>query len=122
MGHVRIKCPITMVTNSAGRTFVARFCPVGARYGRTGLYRHESAVVEFYDSTDADDAYDRSEGFGPLGQVVSTYDVRTLRESRGGINLDAGVREWCVTAENVCDVVAWLDTIELRTGLVTRTT
>lgn len=120
--------PFTTVTNVHGRTFVVRYLPTGARYGRAnclvnepGKFGYGSPVVEFYDTTYADDSdgdYTPGDkplhGFGPLGQFVSRYNVASILgedaygSGTGALNLHGGVPVWYVDAETMLDVRDWL--------------
>jgi hypothetical protein len=110
-------------TNNQGRTFAVRLLPTGARYGRRNCVTNDSiALVEFYDTTYADDTTDDdldggAFGFGPLGQFVARYHVTTLLrldEYRAlfpgpGLCLDGGNAEvWTIDADTMTQVERWL--------------
>jgi hypothetical protein len=91
---------VITVTNGDGRAFGVRVVLQGERYGLDDCLTHGDAdpTIEFYDHTYAD-----APGFGPRGQFVSRYYLRTLLDhgERYGLTLDGGVKEWHVSAANV---------------------
>lgn len=112
-----MKTPFITVTNDEGRTFAARYLPVGARYGRSNvLVADNKPLVEFYDVSLADDQSEADlTGFGPLGQFTGgRYYVETiLGEDRwssgeGGLILDGGVPVWTIDALAMQTVRDWL--------------
>lgn len=113
-----VRTALRTVTTRLGRTFAVRVVPHGARYGRGNcLVNAEQTMVEFYDTTYADDGFGGvGDGFGPLGQFVSRYLVTSLtadddyRDARRGLCLHGGSPEvWTVDAATMRDVVQWLD-------------
>lgn len=91
------------VTNDKGRKFNVRIVRKGDKYGLNDCltYEKEDPAVEFYDDT-----YTGKAVTFERGQFVSRYYLSTLLMGSGhpmesGINLNGGVPEWTVTAENV---------------------
>lgn len=114
------RTPFRTFTNTRGRTFAVRVVPHGARYGRVNCLLNEDAtLVEFYDTTYADDGhgdYVVGTGFGALGQFTGgRYFLSTLLGTdgtagggTGGLCIDGGVPEWDVDAATMSEVRAWL--------------
>lgn len=95
-------------TNHAGR-FNVRIVEVGDAYGRDDCLTHDDdlglgTLVEFYDGQQD------AAKFGPLGQFVARYYFDTLAESvpQGGLNLDGGIPEWTVSAEEFATHWRWI--------------
>lgn len=104
-------------TNSEGRTFAVRMLPVGARYGRNNSVQvTDDTLVEFYDTTHADDGAGGGDGFGLLGQFVSRYYAATLlgmdkysNPHREGLCLDGGNPQvWSIDPATMDEVRAWI--------------
>lgn len=105
-------------TNNAGRTFAVRLLPHGARYGlRNSVVNDKGTLVEFYDTTFADDGPGAGDGFGPLGQFVSRYFAATLlgmdrysNVRRGeGLCLDGGNPQvWSIDGATMGQVTDWI--------------
>jgi hypothetical protein len=99
-----------MTLQRIGR-FHLRLLAPGDRYGLNDCLTHHGApVLEFYDAAQS------VEKFGPRGQFVSRYLVSTLREDQAalesrGLNLEGGVPVWRMTAAEVRDVFAYLDSL-----------
>lgn len=74
----------------------------------------DGVLAEFYDTTYADDGQAGSTGFGPLGQFVSRYYVKTLLgrdgfgTGEGALDLCGHVPEWTIDAATMVDVRTWL--------------
>lgn len=128
MGVVLVqRTPYVTVTNREGRTFAVRYLPTGSLYGRrNAVGPADSPMVEFYDTTVADDTagdyWQGPHGFGPMGQFVSRYYADTLlgrdRYGRGdtgevGLDLYGGVPEWQLDAATMRTVLAWLERIHV---------
>ena len=96
-------------TNDNGRPFGLRILRAGDKYGRNRTLTHEDhdrMSVEFYDLT-----YRNQKGFGEEGQFVSRYYVETLLENpndNAALQLDGGVPEWTIGAEEMVAIRAWL--------------
>jgi hypothetical protein len=111
------KTPVRTFPTVAGRVWLVRVLPVGARYGRTGgLVVANGPMVEFYDTRHADDGAGpgADDGFGPLGQFVSRYYGGTLLgrdgygSGEGPLCLDTGSPAWTVDATMMSAVRRWL--------------
>ena len=81
--------------------FNVRIVFQGEGYGVNDVIIHDSEtpLVEFYDN--------RYTKINSRGQFVSRYYASTLLESRNrdsGLNLDGGVAEWTVSAEEMIAV------------------
>lgn len=110
--------PFMTVTSSTlgERTFAVRYVPAGARYGLGNRLTTDQPLVEFYDTTYADDTADTDQhGFGPLGQFVSRYhptsllgEDHSMTGGVGGLLLDGAFREWSVDAESMEKVREWV--------------
>jgi hypothetical protein len=104
-----VKTPYRCFANEHGRVFAVRLLPGGARYGRTNSLIADGLMVEFYDTTGADDG-----PFGPLGQFVSRYYVATILgtdgygSGQGGLDLDGGVPVWKIGAAAMGEIRSWL--------------
>jgi len=96
MTHTKITNPET------GLTFNVRLIRTGERYGRNFAFIHDGflPIVEFYDVR-----YPHT----PYGQFVSRYNINTLCDNahRGGVQLEGGVSDWCITETNLIDVCRW---------------
>ena len=87
----------------------ARIVRKGDHYGRDNCLTHDrdGELIEFYDA--------RHHGEGPVGQFISRYNRDILDgtsewASPGyGINLDGGVPEWRLSANDHRRVVEWVD-------------
>ena len=107
-GSVLIDPPITLiqVTNSKGLKFNVRLVRPGDKYGLNNCLTHNETepMVEFYDVR-----YPHT----TFGQFVSRYCLSTLLERPwpGGLDLDGGVPDWEVSAENMQTILKWLQTI-----------
>lgn len=111
--------PFRTFTNREGRTFAVRVIPRDARHGRAnrGL-NNGPTLVEFYDTTWADDGNgdysDIPDGFGPMGQFVTSSYVGTLLgidgcgSGTGAMDLMGGVPAWRIDAETAAEIRAWL--------------
>ncbi len=90
-----------IIKNDRGRQFFVRVVFTGDRYGLDDCLVHvkPEPVVEFFDWTYA------GPNFGPRGQFVSRYYVKTLSNVEGGLSLDGGVPEWTLDAACVRPVV-----------------
>lgn len=105
-------------TNRQGRTFAVRMLPVGARYGREDcLTVDDDTLVDFYDTTHADDGAGWGDGFGKLGQFVSRYYAATLlgldkysnTKPGEGLCLDGGNADvWTIDGTTMDAVRAWI--------------
>ena len=91
--------------------FALRLVHPGARYGRDDalVNRYDDVLVEFYDAEYADD-----ERFGPEGQFVSRYMLRTLNMDRasltsGGLDLQGDVPKWKLTGDQMRAAFAQID-------------
>lgn len=83
----------------------------GERYGRNDVLinEYDDILVEFYDADFAG-----TPNFGPLGQFVSRYLLRTLDRNRGslmlyGLDLQGDVAKWKLTPDQVREVFSQLD-------------
>lgn len=82
------------VVNAAGRAFTVRV--VGDK-------------AEIFDAT--------YPAFGPLGQFVASYYLRSLEGVTTGLAMHGGIPEWTLTAENVREILACRRTVDdLRAG------
>jgi hypothetical protein len=125
----RARTPFRTFTNNQGRTFAVRVVPRGGRYGRANCLTNNEgdhavygALVEFYDTTSADDGrgdYAGGEGFGPMGQFVTRHYLSSLMgtgghgSGTGGMRLDGGAnaRVWSVDEATMDAVREWLATV-----------
>ena len=90
-------------TNPDGIPFRVRVVRSGETYGLNDMLTHQDAdpLVEFYDAR-----YDFSPG---RGQFVSRYSMSTLRSRNYlRLQLEGGVRDWWVSAQNLSDFFASL--------------
>lgn len=112
---------IMKITNNRGRNFNVRIVRIGERYGLDDCLTHgkekdddgdDAPMVEFYDATHEGDK------FGPRGQFVSRYCIKTLlgldNWSRGnprntGLDLMGYEPAWKIDAKAMNIVRAWLD-------------
>lgn len=115
MNTIDTSAELLRVTNREGTPFHVRLVRVGERYGRGDCLTHGDAMygrpakpdalplIEFYDARYTDK-------FGPRGQFVSRYCFDTVaacaRDNRG-INLDGGIHDWFVDADNIRDAFTW---------------
>lgn len=104
-----------MFVSAAGRPWMVRVLPDGARCGRSGRLVAVGVVVEFFDAVHCDDAQPGDvDGFGPLGQFVSQYRLRDLlgdllgEADEVGLDLNGGVDVWKIDAATMCTVRTWL--------------
>ena len=100
-----INTKTTEVVNEDGRTFTVRIIHEGDRYGLNDCLTHDESepTIEFFDKT-------YIEGFTPLGQFVTRYNVEDLDDGWTrllGLDLDGGVDGWHVSAQNVADAIAF---------------
>lgn len=84
--------------------FNVRIVNKGEKYGRDFCLTHDGdkPMVEFYDAR-----YPHTE----FGQFVSRYYVETILgdgNKKTGLNLDGGVPEWTVSAEDMATVRSFL--------------
>ena len=79
--------------------FNIRIVREGDRYGANDCLTHAKPdpMIEFYD------ARQDPAKFGPRGQFVSRYYVKTLAASTStsGLLLDTGSPDWCLTADEL---------------------
>lgn len=90
-----------------GTPWMVRLVFPGERYGLNDCLANDSeqTLVEFYDATCAGE-----KEFGPLGQFVARYDLKTFRcHPRGvGIKLHGGEPVWFMSAWATDSVLDWL--------------
>jgi len=81
--------------------FNTKIINTGDRYGRDDcLINHDAPMIEFYDPRYQHTSH---------GQFVSRYYVSTILErDTGGLCLDGGVPDWCVSANDMVEIRAWL--------------
>jgi predicted nucleic acid-binding Zn-ribbon protein len=97
------------VTNNDGKVFNVRVTKKESSDFSKSL---GDLFVEFYDAT-----YEDDDRFGEFGQHTGgTYYVSTIlekgREFPNGLCLHGGVPEWCVSADNMKDVVEFISGFE----------
>lgn len=83
--------------------FTVRLVSKGDRYGLDHCLAHDKdePLVEFYDARYP---------FTEFGQFVARYDISTILDGDdAGINLDGGVPEWTISADDMAAVRAWLE-------------
>ena len=68
------------------------------------MVNNKSDIVEFYD-TDCD-----LEKF-PIGQMVSSYYLNTIRAKEGLFVLNGEVDKWVITSECMKEIHEWLKTV-----------
>jgi hypothetical protein len=112
--------PVRTFTTSQGRTFAVRILPAGAHQGGGARRVTDVAMVEFYDTTYADDGYEPGgqHGYGPLGQFVTRYTFGTMISHEGGLNLDGGVDVWSVDAATMRQITQWLSNPAVATRII----
>lgn len=113
-------------TSRARRTFAVRVLPANARYGRDGSRVSDVAIVEFYDTTYADDTrHDETTGFGPLGQFVNRYAFGEIIQHQGTLHLrthdEAAQEAWAIDAATMKEITHWLADPHTVTCTVTKT-
>ena len=85
--------------------FNTKIIHTGDRYGRDDCLTNDgSPLIEFYDPR-----YQ----FTPLGQFVSRYSVSTILGHNGGLCLYGGEPNWCVNADDMAEIRAWLQKMEV---------
>jgi hypothetical protein len=89
--------------------FNVRIIQRGDKWGRDDcLTWDDEPAVELYDSR-------YNKGFGPRGQFITHYYIRTLiKHSNRALALALGIPEWTVTAEEMRDVLRYLRGFELE--------
>jgi hypothetical protein len=95
------------ITNEKGIPFSVRMVFRGQHYGTHMQLSHDEdePLVEFYDASSVPNH--------GLGQFVSRYHLNTLIENHHpqshGLDLDGGVPDWKITAENMKEVLEWAE-------------
>jgi len=85
--------------------FNTKIIPTGGAYGRDDCLTNDgSPLIEFYDPR-----YQ----FTPIGQFVSRYSVSTILGHNGGLCLYGGEPDWCVNANDMAEIRAWLIKMEI---------
>lgn len=87
------------------RKWKVRIVRKGQKYGRDySLVNNKPDIVEFYD-TDCD-----LEKF-PIGQMVSSYYLNTIRAKEDLLVLNGEVDKWVITSECMKEIHEWLKTV-----------
>jgi len=103
-----------MVTFTRDGKFLVRIVRIGESYGlnncivndETHKFFNGHELVEFYDYRHK---FDYSPNGKMLGQFVSRYQMETLINHVGGLNLDGGIPEWSVSAFQMDSIIVpWL--------------
>lgn len=95
------------IINDKGIPFSVRMVFQGQNYGNQMQLTHDGSepLVEFYDASSVPN-------YG-LGQFVSRYYLSSLIDNRQpethGLDLDGGVPDWKITAENMNEVLKWAE-------------
>lgn len=86
-----------------GRPLTFRLLMSGSRYGNgSAIWNYEGVGVEVYDSKTTNNG-------SPLGQVISQYEMSTLRRHKGGLCLDGGNRDiWSINEDQLQKALAYL--------------
>ena len=85
--------------------FNTKIIRTGEQYGLNDCLVNEGeAMVEFYDSRFT------GEGFSPIGQFVTRYNISSLLAdgdtlSARGLNLDAGIDSWSVDPKQMSEII-----------------
>ena len=118
--HHRLeKC--TTVINDDERAWTVRLVETGDHYGLRDCLTNlgTKPMVEFYDRT-----YTQGR-FGPRGQFVSSYYLKTLKEgttATTGLCLHGGVDVWHVSADNVRFAIDFAEKTRRPHGYVAQAT
>lgn len=112
------RTPLNVFQALNGRRFAVRVLPHGARYvcRNEGTNFGQEALVEFYDTTYADDGNaDDLHDFGPLGQFVARHYLGTILGTDGfgsgigALTLDDGQRDtWTIDGSTMANIRRWL--------------
>lgn len=85
--------------------FNTKIIPTGGAYGRDDCLTNGGApLIEFYDPR-----YQRT----PHGLFITRYSVSTIMDHTGGLCLYGGEPDWYVNADDMAEIRAWLQKMEI---------